>query len=164
MRRALLIAAPWAALLGACSSGAPLASLPGAPAPPPPMRPPLAAEQRRLAALFDGTPVRLTMQGDSALQASVPLRYCFDHAGARVKPPLAAVLDRLAKSQAGAASTFRVTAPTDPDARGPALARDRALATRDYLVAHGIAPVRIQAVGSAQTDGIEIVVAEASPA
>jgi len=165
MRRTLLITAPLLAVLAACGTSPPPAAPaappgPSKPAPPPPT---LAAEQRRLAALFEGTPVVFTMQRDGSLRVTVPLHYCFDQGLARVKRPLGAVLDRLAKSQLQATSTFRVAAPSDPGARGLDLARERALATRDYLIGQRLAPTRLQVAGAAQTEGIEIVVTD-SPA
>ena len=161
MRRTLLITAPLLAVLAACASR-PAPSVPAAPAPataPPP--PTLGSEQRRLAALFEGTPVVFALQRDGSLRVTVPLRYCFDHGAARVKRPLGAVLDRLAKSQLHAASSFRVAAPSDPGARGLELARERALATRDYLMGHHLAATRLQVAGVAQSEGIEVVVTDA---
>jgi outer membrane protein OmpA-like peptidoglycan-associated protein len=161
MRRTLLITAPLLAVLAACGTNPPPAAppAPSKPAPPPP--PTLGAEQRRLAALFEGTPVVFALQRDGSLRVTVPLHYCFDQGLARVKRPLGAVLDRLAKSQLSAASTFRVAAPSDAGARGLDLARERALATRDYLMGQRLASTRLQAAGVAQTEGIEIVVTDA---
>jgi hypothetical protein len=160
MRRTLLITAPLLAVLAACGTSPPPA--PPAPSvPPAPSRPTLVAEQRRLGALFEGTPVVFAMQRDGSLRVTVPLHYCFDPGLTRVKRPLGAVLDRLAKSQLHAASTFRVAAPSDPGAHGLALARERSLATRDYLMGRHLASTRLQVAGVAQTEGIEIVVTDA---
>lgn len=160
MRRILLLTAPLIAVLAACGTR-PAPTVPAAaPAPP---QPTLGSEQRRLSALFEGTPVVFAMQRDGSLRVTVPLRYCFDRGQARVKRPLGAVLDRLAKSQQHTAATFRVTTPSDPGARGLEVARERALATRDYLMGHRLAAARLQASGSADHEGIEIVVADAPP-
>lgn len=123
-----------------------------------PARPSLMAEQRRLAALFRGTPVVFAMQPDGSLKVEVPLRYCFDPGRAGVKPPLAAVLDRVAKSQRDAATHVVVTASTDPGAKSLALATERAVAVRQHLADHGIAAARfsISAVNSAS--GVRLVV------
>jgi outer membrane protein OmpA-like peptidoglycan-associated protein len=102
-----------------------------------------------------------SLQQDGSLRATIPRRFSFDAGAAQVKPPLAAVLDPLAKSQLHAASTFRVAAPSDPGAHGLALARERSLATRDYLMGRHLAPTRLQVAGAAQTEGIEIVVTDA---
>lgn len=127
-------------------------------APRPPAPPSLGDEQRRLTALFEGTPVVFAMQRDGSLRVTVPLRFCFDPERSRVRPPLGAVLDRLAKSQLNAASSFRVAAPSDPGARGLELARERALAARDYLIGQRLASSRLQVAGVAQSEGIEITV------
>jgi hypothetical protein len=161
MRRPLLILLfPFVAALAACGTR-PASPRPAAPSLEPAPRqqqPTLAVEQRRFTALFDGTPVVFAMQPDGSLRATVPRRYAFDAGAIKVKPPLAAVLDRLAKSQASTGSRMKVSAPSDPERRGPALARERALSVRDYLMGHGIVPTRLQANGVTQSDEVEIVV------
>lgn len=170
MRNSLFIAGPLIALLAACGTprpAPPAAVAPAAPAPAsapiaPAPRATLAGEQVRLAELFRGTPVTFAMQQDGSLRATVPRRFAFDAGEIKVKPPLAAVLDRLAKAQLPSTSRMRVNAPADPETRGPTLARDRALSVRDYLMGQGIAPTRLQVNGVAQTDQVEIVVSEAA--
>lgn len=120
----------------------------------------LAGKQVLLTELFRGTPVTFAMQQDGSLRATVPRRFSFDTGAIKVKPPLAAVLDRLAKGQLPLTSRLRVSAPADPDARSPALARDRALSVRDYLMGQGIDSTRLQALGATQTERVEIVVSE----
>src|SRR5487761_2171253 len=130
-----------ALLLGALAGCATQAPMPAAPAPsaaPAPLHPTLAAEQRRLAALFRGTPVVFEMQPDGSLRVAVPLHFCFDRGAGIVKPPLAAVLDQVARSQRQESTRLRVAAAPDPGSRGHALARDRAESARDYLAAGGI--------------------------
>lgn len=127
----------------------------------PEVRAPLALEQIRLAELFRGTPVAFTLQQDGSLRATVPRQFSFDAGAIKVKPPLAAVLDRLAKGQLQAGSRMRVNAPADPDTRSPSLARERALSVRDYLAGRGIAATRLQVSGAAQTERVEIVVSDA---
>ena len=186
MQKALVIAAVLIAALAACRtppastpspqvpSAAPVPVSPGPAAPPPPVPAPaqprqtLASEQRRLAELFRGTPVAFTMQADGALRVTVPLQYCFDRAALVVKPPLAAVLDRVAKSQRDQTTRLRVAAAPDPGKDGgEALARRRADSARDYLEAQGIKADRLTAAGLARVAGVgvgagvEILVAEA---
>ena len=101
------------------------------------------------------------MQADGSLRTTVPRSFSFDPGAGKVKPPLAAVLDRLARSQLSTDSTLRVTAPPDPQARVAPLARDRALSIRDYLIARGISPTRLQTTGGAGPgDLVEIVIIE----
>ena len=141
------------------SSAPPVAAVPGAVTTE--VRAPLALEQIRLADLFRGTPVAFTLQQDGSLRATVPRQFSFDAGAIKVKPPLAAVLDRLAKGQMQAGSQMRVSAPADPDTRSPSLARERALSVRDYLAGRGIASTRLQVSGAAQTERVEIVVSDA---
>lgn len=130
---------------------------------PVPPRPSLAAEQKRLAELFKGTPVVFSMQADGSLKVEVPLSFCFDRGAFVVKPPLAAVLDRLARSQRGDTTKLRVSAAGDSAASGPNLARDRAASTRDYMVARGVLATRVVLASGAPGEGVEIVVSDAAP-
>ena len=129
-----------------------------------PPRPALAAEQKRLSELFKGTPVVFSMQADGSLKVEVPLSFCFDRGAFVVKPPLAAVLDRLARSQRGGTTKLRVSAAADTAASGSNLARDRAASTRDYMVARGVAAARVVLASGAPGEGVEIVVKDAAPA
>ena len=106
-------------------------------------KPTLAQERQRLAELFDGTPVVLAIDRDGSLRAEVPLRFCFEPARAVVKPPLAALLDRLAGSRATKGGTWSVAAPGDPTSKGTTLANERAASVRDYLVGHGADALRV---------------------
>ncbi len=133
---------------------------------PAPARQTLASEQRRLTELFRGTPVAFAMQADGALRVTVPLQFCFDRAGVVVKPPLAAVLDRLAKSQRDQSTRLRVAAAPDPGkaAGAEALAKRRADTARDYLEAQGIKANRLAMASLAQVAGagVEILVIDAA--
>jgi outer membrane protein OmpA-like peptidoglycan-associated protein len=126
-------------------------------------RPTLAAEQRRMADLFRDTPVAFTMQPDGSMKVTVPLRYAFDKGRYAVKPPLAAVLDRVARSQRAEATRFLVAAPADPQSRGLMLATERATSARDYLVARGVDATRFSISANGGGDTVVIVVAEAAP-
>ncbi len=167
MRRHLALSVLIAAGLSACGTRpvVPVAPLPpSVPAPAPAPSPPrgtLVTEQLRLAELFRGTPVVFSLQQDGSLRATIPRRFSFDAGAAQVKPPLAAVLDRIAKSQRLETSRVRVAAPGDPEARNPALARARAASVRDHLVAQGVAPTRLTVSVAAQAELVEIIVTDA---
>ena len=190
MQKKLVIAAVLIAALAACRTPPPVPPATPAPAPAPPVtaappaaapvpapaRQTLASEQRRLAELFRGTPVAFTMQADGALRVTVPLQFCFDRAAVVVKPPLAAVLDRVAKSQRDQTSQLRVAAAPDLGKGGAAdaLARRRADTVRDYLQAQGIKASRLTVASLAQVAGtgagaaaaaagVEILVVDAAP-
>ena len=108
------------------------------------------------------------MLADGTLRVTVPLRYCFDRGAVVVKPPLAAVLDRIAKSQRDEPTRLRVAAAPDPGKGAEALARSRAESTRDYLAVHGIKANRLtlasltQGAGAGASAGVEILVADAA--
>ena len=162
MRPSLSIALVLAGLLAGCGSTPAPPSTPGAAPSPPSAKAALAAEQRRLAELFRGTPVVFALEPDGSLRVEVPLRYCFDSVRAEVKPPLAAVLDRVAASQRRERTRLLVTAPADPGAKGLRLATERAVSTRDYLMGRGIAGTRFSISSLAGGGVVKLVVADTS--
>ncbi len=68
------------------------------PVPPGGVAPELAAEQRWLEELFTGTPVVVGAGPDGTVKVEVPLKYSFDPGRKVVKPPLEAVLGKVAAS------------------------------------------------------------------
>ena len=154
-----------ALMLGACSSmppgSAPAASTAPSATAPAAALPTLASEHKRLGDLFADTPVTVQRAPDGRLLLHVPLRYSFDTGRAAVKPPLAALLDRLATSlrqQAG----FSVRINASGDARGASasqLALERAAATRDYLILKG-APANRFAEAGGLDEGVELLIGE----
>lgn len=159
MRIPAFVAVLLLCVLGGCSSLPPPGS-PGAGAAAPKVT--LAAEQRRLAELFRGTPVVFAMQPDGSMRVTVPLRYSFDKGRFAVKPPLGAVLDRVAKSQRTEQTRFLVAAPADPQSKGLLLATERATSARDYLVGRGVDATRFSISAMGSGDAVVIVVADVS--
>jgi outer membrane protein OmpA-like peptidoglycan-associated protein len=148
MNRLLLLA--FATLVAGCAStgpgpGAP--SWPGqapAPAAPPP---PLAQEQRWLGQWFQGTPVVVAPGEDGAVEVGVPLEFSFDAGKSAVKPPLAAVLDKVSESlHRHAGARVLVSAPAIDGASAATLARERTGRMRDYLMNKGVVSRRIEPV------------------
>ena len=124
----------------------------------------LVAEKRRLTIALQGTPAVLAVQPDNSLRVDMPLRSCFDHGRATVKPPLAMVLDRMAASQRNETTRLLVTAPPDPGANALALAMQRAVTARDYLVERGLDASRFSVSAVASNPTVKIVItASASP-
>ena len=121
----------------------------------------LANEKARLAALFRGTPVVFELLPNGSMRVDVPTAFAFDPGKAVVKPPLAAVLDRIATGQQRELTRIVVGAPADTAAQGTALARGRAASARDYCVAKGLPPERVVAVVNASTPHLRITVSAA---
>ncbi len=99
----------------------------------------LAAERQWLQSWFKGTPVRIEQQDASLFSIEVPREFSFDAGRSAVKPPLGAVLDKLAQSLQRK-PTARVTllaAPGDDAAASP-LALQRAGNVRKHLLARGV--------------------------
>ena len=122
-------------------------SWPGSPPSAPAAPPPLAQEQRWLAQWFQGTPVVVAPGEGGAVDVGVPLEFSFDAGKSAVKPPLAAVLDKMSESlHRHATSRVLVAAPAIDGERGAALARERAGRVRDYLMPKGVVSRRIEPV------------------
>lgn len=142
---ALTLALGGCALPGAApaSTSAPGAAPPPAAEPDPPPaagRPtPLMIERQWLQSWFKGTPVRIAQRGDGPLAVEVPVAFCFEAGAARVEPPLAALLDKVAESlrRVPQARLDTLAAPADAGASA-GLALRRGDAVRRYLAARGV--------------------------
>lgn len=89
-----------AALLAGCASKPGTRAPDGTtlPVPPGSVAPELVSEQRWLEELFTGTPVVVGAGPEGTLRVEVPLKYSFDPGRKVVKPPLEAVLGKVAAS------------------------------------------------------------------
>jgi len=106
--------------------------------PPRPGQPPpnvLAAEVNWMKQLFEGTPVAIVAEDDGAMRVDVPLSFAFDDKSTTPKPPLRAVMDKVAQSLARQASAKVQVATPGPVARGAAM--------RSYLVGRGVVSLRV---------------------
>jgi hypothetical protein len=109
---------------------------------------------------LQGTPVEVQLTDASLLRVAVPAHYCFDAGRSSVKQPLAAVLDRMAAQLKQKPSLdVLVAGPSDARDSNALLARDRAAAARDYIIARGIPAARFAVVEHPTTTGLEIRVA-----
>lgn len=123
----------------------PAPSLPSSPAP-------LAAEQRWLTEWFGGTPVVVADEPDGVVLVSVPLAFCFDTGQATIKPPLAAVLARMAASLGRQRDAqLAIAAPADPDGLQ---APERSQRLREHFQQRGVNASRIIDLGDAQTPAV----------
>lgn len=122
----------------------------------------LVIEKLRLSELFRGTPVVISLQPDGSLRVDVPLQFSFDAGKVAVKPPLAAVLDRVATGQRNELTRVVLSAPSDLGAKGADLPGERAVSVRNYLVAHGLAEARVSFAPAAMAAVVRIVVMDAS--
>ena len=168
-------------LTGCQSMRSPAPTLPSLPPAPPPVERPappapptgnaatraaatqarLATEKARLAGLFRGTPVVFDLLPDGSMRVDVPTAFAFDPGKAVVKPPLAAVLDRIATGQQRELTRIVIGAPADTAAQGAALARERAASARDYCVARGLPPDRVVAAVNGASATVRITVSAA---
>ena len=137
------------------------AAAPVAPAPRPSG---LAVERQWLQSWFEGTPVRIAQLSEAAFTIEVPLQYCFDAGRDAIKPPLAAVLDKLAQSlQRKAGSRVELlAAPGDAAAASP-LAQLRAEAVRKHLLGRGVSSTQLGPATTSAVPAVQLRIASASP-
>jgi len=83
--------------------------------------------------------VRIEQRNEDWFTVEVPRDFCFDAGRAVIKPPLAAVLDKVAQSlqRKPAARVELLAAPGDTTAASP-LAQQRAGNVRKHLIARGV--------------------------
>jgi outer membrane protein OmpA-like peptidoglycan-associated protein len=113
-------------------------------APATPRGSPAEVERRWLHEWFKGTPVRITQDGDDLVTVEVPREFCFDRGRSAVKPPLAAVLDKLAESlRRHPKARVQVLAASDDGAADPELAAQRAAQVRSHLQSRGVGSARL---------------------
>jgi outer membrane protein OmpA-like peptidoglycan-associated protein len=123
----------------------------------PPASASLAVERQWLQSWFHGTPVVIAQSSVNSLSIDVPREFCFDAAQTKVKPPLAAVLDKLSESL-GRVPSARVALLAAPEDKGStkSLARDRGDQMRKQLVARGVSATRIGAPAISTTSGVQL--------
>lgn len=160
-RRLALLQLPcW---LAACASSGPPAAQPASPgrgsAPSAPPATALAVERQWLRQWFDGTPVRIEQQGDGSLLVQVPRDFCFDPGRSRVKPPLAAVLAKVAESlrRQPQSQLALVSAPDEPRA-SRALAAERATQVRRMLSERGVPLAQLGRESTVGGDALQLLI------
>jgi outer membrane protein OmpA-like peptidoglycan-associated protein len=124
----------------------------------------LAGERQWLQSWFGGTPVRITQRSEAAFSVDVPRDYCFDAGRSVVKPPLAAVLDKLAQSlqRKPAARVELLAAPGDA-ADASALAQQRADNVRKHLIARGVSSQQLAAPSTTAVAAVQLRIGLAAP-
>lgn len=98
-----------------------------------------------------GTGVQVTQTADNRLRINIPSDISFDTNSAQIKPRLQPILDKFAQGlgdQPGTEiSIMGYTDSTGTDAINNPLSLARANSVRDYLIARGVSPQRIQTAG-----------------
>ncbi len=147
-------------------------AVPGAPAAPPTTAEPvpdlsdvLAMEKHWLLSWFRGTPVRIRQQADGSLLVDVPREFCFDPGARQVKPPLAAVLDKVAESlrRRPTAALSLLAAPADRGGGSP-LALQRAAQLQRHLRDRGVPLARLVEPTGTTAAAVQLRIGAATPA
>jgi outer membrane protein OmpA-like peptidoglycan-associated protein len=118
----------------------------------------LGAERQWLQQWFRDTPVLVRGAEDGSLRVEVPREFCFDPGASTIKPPLGAVLDKVAESlrRVPLARVPVLTAPDDAAGGNAALALQRAAQVRQRLVQRGVAVVRLGRPSASSTDRVAL--------
>jgi outer membrane protein OmpA-like peptidoglycan-associated protein len=104
----------------------------------------LAIERQWLDSWFRGTPVRIVQRDDGVLAVDVPSEFCFDRGSSRVKPALAAVLDKVAESlRRRPQARLALLAAPDDRAGATTLALQRATRVQEHLRDRGVPAARL---------------------
>ncbi len=115
-------------------------------------------QKRAMEAATEGTGVQVTQTRENLLQLDIPSDISFDVNRAVIRPAFQPILDRFAQTLvANPATTVQIIGHTDStgnDAINNPLSVNRAAATRDYLVAHGVLVSRIMIDGRGSHDPI----------
>lgn len=134
--------------------------VPAAPPVPEPTAPPavaaLGTEHRWLQAWFKDTPVTIQL-GAERLSLEVPSAYCFDAARSTVKPPLAAVLDKVAESLRRQPQLRLALLGAPADAGVADLVQQRGAQVRQHLRGRGVADARLAQPSRSGGDGVVLV-------
>ncbi len=98
----------------------------------------------------------IAQRADGAVTVNVPRRFCFDAGRSSVKPPLAAVLDKVAESlRRRPQAHLALAAPHDGTAN-PALTQQRAAQIQAALKQRGVAPERIDLPFTTAATGVQL--------
>lgn len=141
----------------------------------------MAEQKAAMEQATQGTGIGVSQTADNRLKLDIPSDVSFDSGSYEIRPGLKPVLDRFAGTlNQNPATTVQIVSHTDnsgSDAVNNPLSVNRASATRDYLVARGVAGQRIAidgrgshepvadnatAAGRAMNRRVEIFVAEAA--
>jgi outer membrane protein OmpA-like peptidoglycan-associated protein len=124
----------------------------------------LNTERQWLQSWFRGTPVLIEQRGDGVLVVEVPREFCFDAGHSRVKPALAAVLDKVAESLHRVPATRLITLAAPGDAGGTApLALQRAAQVQRHLRERGVASARLAAPTASPAAAVQLRIGAALP-
>jgi outer membrane protein OmpA-like peptidoglycan-associated protein len=117
----------------------------------------LGVERAWLQSWFEGTPVAIAQRPDGAVSVEVPREFCFEPGRDKVKPALAAVLDKVAESLRRRSPTrlALLAAPGDTADEAP-LAKRRALQVRHHLLARGVPAARIDKSTTTATAAVQL--------
>lgn len=102
--------------------------------------------------------------GETAISVEVPREFCFDSGSSRIKPALAAVLDKVAESlrRHRQARLELLAAPAD-GAAASQLALLRAAQVRAHLASRGVPAARLAPPSAAATPMVQLRLAVAGP-
>ncbi len=126
----------------------------------------LAVERQWLASWFKGTPVVIAQRSNGAVIIEVPREFCFEPGQEIVKPALAAVLDKVARSmrRTAIAELHLIAAPGDPGGNAGDLGLRRATRVYEFLRARGLPQGRLAKPTATSGSAVQLHIEPPSPA
>jgi outer membrane protein OmpA-like peptidoglycan-associated protein len=117
----------------------------------------LVAERKFLQEWFNGTPVMIEMDGESALRVEVPLQFAFGPRSAEVTKALQKVVDNVSQSlRRVPTAMYEISAPPDAGSSDLQLATRRAEAVRAAITRRAVLPQRAGAVVGAPSGNVQL--------
>jgi outer membrane protein OmpA-like peptidoglycan-associated protein len=124
----------------------------------------LTVERQWLQSWFRDTPVRIAQRADGAVAIDVPREFCFEPGRSRMKPALAAVLDKVAESLRRAPFAQLPLLAAPEDANGvPPLALQRATEVRDHLRSRGVDASRLGKPSATGAAAVQLRIEDVAP-
>ncbi len=105
----------------------------------------LVVERQWLQSWFEGTPVTISLRGTHSMTIDIPRQHCFDTGSTRIRPALAAVLDKLAQSlrRLPYSNLAMIAAPEDGGAGRKSLGVQRATRIQRHLRSIGVPAAKL---------------------
>ena len=117
----------------------------------------LDSELAWLQSWFSGTPVVIAQAASGGpLTVEVPLEFCFESGRSTIKPPLAAVLDKVGQSLRRSGAKLPLIAAAGDGPAEQALALERARKLRANLVGHGVPAAQLGSPETSARAGVQL--------
>ncbi len=124
----------------------------------------MSVERQWLQSWFEGTPVLIVQQSDQSIAIDIPAEFCFDPGRSSIKPPLAAVLDKVAQSMGRLNFAYISLISAPADAKGKqSIALRRASQVQRHLRSRGVSADRLGRPVATSANAVQLRIDAAEP-